>query len=290
VGGTLVSPRGFFQDNATSLETDLEKLNIPVPNFYYAQNLGERAAIGLGVFVPYGLETKWPTTFAGRFIGYNAAVQGAYVQPTLAFRASDQFMIGGGVDIAYYKLRLRQRVDLSTQAISGTPLTFGQIGVPRYTDFADIMLEGHDIAVGFHVGALIKPSEKFSIGARYISKVKISTTEGDITTEQIPTGFRLPIPLGPTVPAGTPVDAILQGQFQSGQRLSSQKADTSSWRVSPSGRPSACWWPSTTSSRAGASSTCWTSRARRGSIPSSTRTTRTPTACARASSSARTTT
>lgn len=226
VGGTLVAPRGFFENNAGGLKTDLESLNIPVPNFYYAQKIGSRAAIGLGVFVPYGLETKWPTTFNGRFIGYNARVQGAYIQPTFAFKASDQFMLGGGVDIAYYKLRLRQRGDLSAQPITGTSLTFRQIGVPLYTDFADVMIEGNDTSVGFHVGALLKPSEQFAIGARYISKQKISTTEGDITVEQIATGFRLPVPLGPTIPAGTPVDAILAGQFQSGQRLSAQKATT----------------------------------------------------------------
>lgn len=226
LGGSLIAPRGTFVNDATGVETDMKKRWYPVPSGYYAQRLNDRTVIGLGLFVPYGLTTEWPDTFEGRFLSYKTVLQSPYLQPTIAYQVNDQVSVGGGFDVVLAKLKLRQRVDLSRQAIPGTPFTFFNLGVPRGTDFADIDLEGHDIGYGFHLGTLIKATEKVSVGARYMSRVKISTDDGDIRTEQILTGLRTPIPLGPTLPAGTPIDAILAPNFQSGARLSDQKVAT----------------------------------------------------------------
>ena len=54
------------------------------------------------MFVPYGLETDWPETFEGRFLGYKSVVQGIYLQPTLAFRLNDRIGIGAGVDVSTF--------------------------------------------------------------------------------------------------------------------------------------------------------------------------------------------
>jgi long-chain fatty acid transport protein len=44
---------------------------------------------------------------------------------------------------------------------------------------------------------------------------------------QISTGLALPVPLGPTLPAGTPIDRLVAGSFAAGGPLSSQTASTS---------------------------------------------------------------
>ncbi|MGE3843851.1 MAG: OmpP1/FadL family transporter, partial [Vicinamibacterales bacterium] len=123
-------------------------------------------------------------------------------------------------------VELSQRADLSTQVITGTNLTFAALGVPRGTDFADIRLKGHTVQAGFHLGVLIKPNDMFSVGARYLSKQTVETDDGDFEPTQINTGLRTPVPL-PGIPAGTPLDALLQPQFASGARLATQKVSTS---------------------------------------------------------------
>lgn len=105
-------------------------------------------------------------------------------------------------------------------------MTFANLGVPRGTDFADLTLEGDTIQAGFHLGVLKRPTDRVAIGARYLSRQKVEAEEGDLTSEQIPTGFRLPIPL-PGVPAGTAVDAVLAPLFGPGGRLADQKVATS---------------------------------------------------------------
>ena len=227
LGGALIGPIGEFTNDKTSLTSTLKKAWYPVPNVYASTPLGDRLAAGIGVFAPYGLTSEWPITAEGRFLGYKSVVQAVYVQPTLAWKASDKLSLGLGADITYLNVQLRQRVDLSKQALTGTPYTFANFGVPAGTDFADINLKGNAWSVGAHVGVLIKASEKVTLGARVMTGQKIKVNNGTIETTQINTGLLLPVALGPTLPAGTPIDAMVKSSFAAGGRLSNQSAKTS---------------------------------------------------------------
>jgi long-chain fatty acid transport protein len=225
VGGTLIGPDGGFTSD-TGVTTDLEKKWIPAPAVYLAKPIGGgRSVVGFGVMAPYGLTLEWPRNFEGRFLAYKVGLQVVYLQPTYAFKVTDRFLVGGGIDLSYAKVELHQRADLSVQRITGTPFTFANLGVPHGTDFADLTLEGDTIQAGFHVGVLARPTDRVAIGARYLSRQKVETDEGELASERIPTGFRLPVPL-PGVPAGTPVDALLAPLFGPGGRLASQKVAT----------------------------------------------------------------
>ncbi len=149
-------------------------------------------------------------------------MQGVYIQPTLAIKFSDRVSVGIGVDITYLNVELRQRVDLSVQPITGTPYTFGQVGVPAGTDFADVKLAGHAWNPGFHVGVQVKVNDSVSFGARFLSGQTVNVTNGSIQTTQILTGLFLPKTLG-----GASIDAILTPQFAAGGKLSNQSATTS---------------------------------------------------------------
>jgi long-chain fatty acid transport protein len=228
LGGTLIGPFGDFTSDSGGT-TDLLKKWINVPNLYYARDLGGRGKFGLGIMAPYGLEIGWPMPeWEGRFLAYDAKLQGVYFQPTVAFKATDQVLVGGGFDISYAKVELGRRADLSAQRLPGSTLTFAAIGVPRGTDFADIRLKGDSIQMGFHLGVIVKPTDRTSFGARYLSRHKVETDEGEFDTEQVNTGLRTLVPLGPTIPAGTPVDLLLQPQFAEGAALESGQAVSTS--------------------------------------------------------------
>jgi long-chain fatty acid transport protein len=225
-GGALIGPKGQFTDTSggalNGTVSTLNKKWYPVPNIYASVPFKQHFAFGIGVFAPYGLETDWPTTSEGRYLGYKSLVQGVYIQPTLAIKFSDRVSIGVGADITYLKVELRQRVDLSVQPIPGTPYTFGQVGVPAGTDFADVQLAGHAWNPGFHVGVQAKVTDKVSFGARFLSGQRVSVTNGSIKTTQILTGLFLPKSLG-----GIPIDAAVASQFAAGGKLSNQSATTS---------------------------------------------------------------
>jgi long-chain fatty acid transport protein len=212
LGGALVSPRATYTAWDTNKESLLNVRWYPVPNIYASAPIGKRVAVGIGVFAPYGLTTDWPSTSIARFLGYKSLVQGVYIQPTVAFKVNDRLSIGVGVDITHLNLLLRQRLDLAEQTVTGTNLTFHQVGVPIGTDFARFAVKGGAWSTGFHVGALLKVSDRVSFGARYLKGQDVEVDDATLESHQILTGTRY--------------DAALAGLFLDGQKLASQTVKT----------------------------------------------------------------
>lgn len=216
-GVTMIPPRGSFTDSITGLTTELVKSTIPVPNMYVTRQIGSNFAVGVGVFAPYGLTTEWPDDSPGRFLAYKSTIKSIYLQPTVAYRVSPRLQFGVGVDIVRTAVELHQRVELSSQiANAAAGLTFGMLGVPLGTDFADARLHGTGNAVGFHFGVIARPTDFLSLGARYLTGVTIEG-KGYAGFSAVSTGIILPAgnPFG--VPARTPLDAVLASQFTTGR-------------------------------------------------------------------------
>ena len=66
-GATMIAAQGSFTSDYSRATTDLQNDPILVPHLYGAYRLSPDWALGLGVYVPYGLETQWPTNWDGAF-------------------------------------------------------------------------------------------------------------------------------------------------------------------------------------------------------------------------------
>src|SRR3989442_5212180 len=151
VGTTLIAARGGFTDDFLGTGSDLKNPLIPVPNVYITHAVSPKVTAGIGLYAPYGLETKWDSAnFSGRFLGYNTNVRSIYIQPTIGYQVSPNLKLGIGVAYITSHLKLRQRADLSTQLVpdalripAGLPVgtTFAMLGVATVTDFADATVD-----------------------------------------------------------------------------------------------------------------------------------------------------
>jgi long-chain fatty acid transport protein len=224
VGATLIGPRGDFTSFDGRVSTPMVQNWFQVPAAYYARPADDRFALGLGLFVPFGLTTEWPVDFEGRFVSYKTSLQTAYVQPTIAFTINDHLAIGGGPDLVLSNLELNQRVDLAVQSLA-PGITFAQIGVPAGTDFADFKISGRDFNLAAHIGVLARVNDTVSFGARYLSLHTITRDDLTLESQQIATGLRTPVPL-PGIPQGTPIDMLVAPLFIPGGRLANQEAAT----------------------------------------------------------------
>jgi len=231
-GVTGIRPFGAFTSDRTGEETDLVEKTIPVPHGYGAARIGRAWTAGIGVYAPFGLETEWPAegeeAFDGRFLGYDNSLQTVYVQPTAAVRVTDRLSVGGGPFLALSNVELNQHLDLSSQPVPGTDFTFGQLGIPFHTAFADANLDASwSTGFGANLGVRYEVTDRVSLGARYLTPVEIDY-EGDAAFEQLSTGLVVPDenPLG--VPGGTPIDVLLRqaGVFSSGGALADQNLST----------------------------------------------------------------
>ena len=226
-GATAVAPRGHFTNATTSRVSALKDRTFLVPAGYFARPFNQRVAFGVGVFAPYGLSSDWPETSEGRFLGYLSSIKSVHVQPTAAFRLTDRVSVGAGLDVARAAVELRRRLDLASVQLPGAAagVTFGALGVPAGTDFANVVLTGSGFGIGAHFGAIVKASDTVSFGARYLLRQHVNIDNGEVSTAQIPTGLVLRAPL-PAVPAGTPLDRLVAPQFASGATLGPQSATT----------------------------------------------------------------
>jgi len=223
IGVTLLDVQGGFTDDVSRQKTGLDDPLLAIPQVYAAYGVTPKLGVGIGLFAPYGLQTRWPLTFDGRFAGYDNILRSVYIQPTVAYQVTPWLSLGGGLDIVLGKVELNQRLDLADAPVPttlGVPAgtIFGQFGIAPGTDFADTHLEASKTTVTAHWGGIIKINDKLSIGGRYLMHATFDY-EGTAQFSQVLTNLVIPatITVGAfTIPAGTPVDALLAAPVTSG--------------------------------------------------------------------------
>jgi len=231
IGGTLIAPKGTFTNDLSGFSTSLTDAVYPVPNAYYLRPLGGgRAVVGVGLFAPYGLTTEWPDDFEGRFLGYKSRIAALYAQPTVALHLARGVSVGGGLDVSFVKVNLRQRLELSSQIAAPPSTTFGNLGIPYGTDFGDVNLNGSGHGIGYHLGLQIEALPGVTIGGRYLARQLVKIEDATAEISQIMTGIVLPAN-NPISAAGggtspVPLDILLAPQFGAGGPLTSQSGAT----------------------------------------------------------------
>ncbi len=231
-GLTTISPTGGFTDDVFLQHTDMTSQTFVVPNFFLTHRLNEKIGLGLGFYVPYGLGTKWPLSFAGRFAGYDTQVKSYYIQPTISYQVTPRLSFGLGVAYVHASVALHQHLDLSQQLIptaisgpAGLPagLTFGQVGIPTNTDFANADLSATGNGIAFNGGVIFKVNDQLTLGGHFLTRKTIHFS-GNASFQRINTGLTLYAP--PKINSPLPLDAVLPAEFATGGPLSGSAATT----------------------------------------------------------------
>lgn len=233
IGATAITTSGGFTADFTGERFDRDSETRPVPFGFASYRVNEALALGVGAFAPYGLGIRWGEgdeidDFPGRFAAFDTELRNIYIQPTVAVALAPWISVGAGLDFVIADINIQQRVDLSRtntpspNPLTGLPLSFGELGVPAGTDFANAELDGSGTAVTFHAGLKVRLAKNLDFGFRYLAPAEIDY-EGDATFTQIPTGLVIPpsrpaSPLNPTANP-LPLDIVLAQQFADGAPL-----------------------------------------------------------------------
>ncbi|MCQ4307677.1 outer membrane protein transport protein [Pseudomonas stutzeri] len=132
-----------------------------IPMGYYVKPLDEKWAVGVGVYVPFGLITDYESGFSGRYHGDYSEVRVITVQPTVSYRFNEKLSVGFGPTI--------NRID--GQLESAVPPVLG-------ASDSRVKIKGDDTALGFNIGMLYEFSPHTRAGLTYHSKVDYKL-EGD---------------------------------------------------------------------------------------------------------------
>ena len=96
-----------------------------LPNIYLSQPVFRNPqygdlTIGVGLSVPFGLETDYRPGWVGRYAGLRTKLTTFDIQPTIAYRLFDRISLGASLDIQYASGRLTQAIDFG---LAGAQLT-----------------------------------------------------------------------------------------------------------------------------------------------------------------------
>src|SRR5690554_4623176 len=70
-----------------------------VPMGYYVKPIDEKWAVGVGLYVPFGVIADYESGFQGRYHGDYSEVQVITVQPTVSYRVNEKLSLGFGPTI-----------------------------------------------------------------------------------------------------------------------------------------------------------------------------------------------
>jgi len=238
IGAAAINVSGGFRQDTTLIRYPSNLRTAIAPQIFLNAKLSDETAVGIGVYVPYGLTSQWYGNFPGRFSALKASLNTVYIQPNIAYALNPQWSIGGGPIIGVSTVHLVQSIDLSSQVAAvqnGVPITFGQLGIASGTEFARADVKGHDVAYGFNVGIHGTFAKDWAVGVRYLSELHFKYDNAKAKFQQIATGLTLASG-NPIVPGGAaaPLDAVLAPQFTGTNPLTSQSASTNidhPWQV-----------------------------------------------------------
>jgi len=164
VGTTLIAAHGGFTDDFLGTRSDLKNPVIPVPNVYITTQIKSQFTAGIGLYART-VSKQWdPNTFSGRFLGYNTDVRSIYINDR-GVRGQPRLKVGAESPTSRAVLTLRHARSVVPavpptlaaalpRAGAAARTTFGMLGVPTGTDFADANLHATGSGVRGQFGDL----------------------------------------------------------------------------------------------------------------------------------------
>lgn len=198
IGVDAIDPTARFHDRGSVLATgrpaggeggDAGSL-AGVPHGYFSVSLNPDVSVGLGVSAPFGLKTKYSSSWQGRFLAIKSEITTINVNPSVSYRVNDKLSLGAGVNYQTFDAKLTNLVNV----VAAEPF---------------VKIDGDDTAWGYNLGALYQVSPSTRVGVSYRSRIKYHVT-GDVTFAAPLSGFNQPVSVNIKLPDTFIVSAVQQ--------------------------------------------------------------------------------
>jgi long-chain fatty acid transport protein len=161
LGTTLIFPLRKFESDFSG-ETFRTEHDVFFPStFFVTHKFNEKISAGLGVFNPFGLGTKWPDDWEGRYIATNSEMRTYNINPVVSYQIIPQLSFAAGVDFLFLDATLEKKINQPA------------ILYPLPSSDMNQKFKGDGNGIGFNLGILLEPHKDISIGASYRSEIKV---------------------------------------------------------------------------------------------------------------------
>ena len=143
-----------------------------VPNAYLSWQLNDRWFVGVGLNAPFGLKTEYDADWVGRFHAIESEIKTINVNPSVAFKLSDQVSLGVGVSWQRAEATLTKAVNYAAIAASVGGAAAAAALTAAGQNQGTVKVEADDDSWGWNVGALFNLWPNTRIGIAYRSQVE----------------------------------------------------------------------------------------------------------------------
>jgi long-chain fatty acid transport protein len=152
--GTFIFPKGSYKFNLLGIDAKTENKVYPSGALGYFKPLSEKVVVGILGYVPSAIGAKWNGEDLKLLAGgvnymWESKLGMFTLSPVVAFKLSDTFSLGATVNLSYGLLQLKR---------------------PALGQYEEDL---NGMAFGATIGALFKPSDKFSIGLTFKTPMKV---------------------------------------------------------------------------------------------------------------------
>lgn len=159
-----------------------------IPTLYFVKRLDEKLAIGGFINAPYATGTEFGKKSVARYQAADSEITGIDIGFSMAFRVHEKVSVGGSLIAQYLKAKTGVAVDtqaacIGAEAAGEAPAgscagMFGfdatKLGSDTYDGYFE--MEGHNMVMGFQLGALVELTPDSRIGLNYRSEMEHSLT------------------------------------------------------------------------------------------------------------------
>lgn len=161
-GGTIDAAGLPVRGNTTVKTTP-----VVLSSLFGVASLNDRVALGLGLSVPFGQQTKYDDQWVGRYEVQQVSLQTIGIRPAVAVRVASWLSIGAAIDVQSVDFKRANAIDFGS-------LLFG-LGVPGAVPEASdgrlsVALNGW--GVGYDLGVVLEPLESLRVGLNFRSGVR----------------------------------------------------------------------------------------------------------------------
>lgn len=186
--GTATRARVFGNSPITGSLGGDAGLDALVPHFYATTGITDTLRVGIGVGAPFGLVTKYPADWIGRYHALTSSLRTYNITPTISWRPHETVTLGAGLQIQYAHARLSSAVDFGAAAAASSPALAAAGFLPGRFDGRST-IKGDDTNVGFTLGAQWRPLPGTMLGIGFRSSIQ-HTLQGDAVFEGVPAPLR----------------------------------------------------------------------------------------------------
>jgi long-chain fatty acid transport protein len=184
-GVTFVLPNHEFDSNLTGGSHRTDRAVFFPGTLYLTHKVDEKLSVGLGVFTPFGLGTKWDDNWEGRYVVTEVEMTTFNFNPVVSYQLTPSMSLAAGIDVLYVNAILKNKVNFAAFGFSD--------GTQKFS--------GDGVGVGFNLGFHAKLRGDLAFGLSFRSEIE-TDLDGDAE-------FGLPSStLAPTFPNSTAATSI----------------------------------------------------------------------------------